>query len=54
MGNGASHVNKMQCAYISVRILLMMDTNNMNKVITDRNNGAVKVMYIMMLYLHRM
>jgi len=26
-----------------------MDKNNMNKVITDRNNGAVKVMYIIML-----
>jgi hypothetical protein len=51
MGNGVSHVNKIQ-GQIIVCILLMMDKNYMNKVITDRNIGAVKVMYIIVLCLH--
>jgi len=32
--------------YITVCTLLMMDKNNTNKVITDRNNGAVKYFYM--------
>ena len=38
MGNGASRLNKTQCATL-LCVLLMMDKDNMNKVITDRNNG---------------
>jgi len=53
MRNGASRLNKTQCATL-LHVLLMMGKDNMNKVITDRNNGAVKVMYIMMMYQHQM